>query len=87
MDERPPAPNPVSEADRERMRVENAAHDARVQEQARKMREADIAAGLMPPPLVTSIADAIRAKLEQGDIHTTEEREEAEERLLNGGQG
>ena len=86
--EQPPrqAPTPITEADRERLREENAKHNAEVQAQAKKMQEADIASGAMPPPLVTSIADSIKKKLEQGDIHSTEEREAEEERLLAGGE-
>ena len=82
---RPPAPTPITPADRQRLAVENAENDARVAEWARKKREEDIAAGIAPPPLVTSIADSIKKKLEGGEIHTTAEREAEEERLLNGG--
>lgn len=79
------APKPITPEDRVRMGEENAAHNAEVEAWAKKQRDADIAAGIMPPPLVTSIADSIKKKLEGGDIHEQSEREERERQLAEGG--
>lgn len=79
-------PTPITPADRDRLREENAAHNAEVEKWAKEQRDKDIAAGLTPPPIVTSIADSIKKKLESNDIHDTAEREERERQLLGGGE-
>lgn len=68
------------------MREENERHNADVEKWAKEQRQKDIEEGRAPMPIIASVADSIKNKLLNGDIHGTAEREAEEERLINGGQ-